>query len=232
MTQRARKAGKKEKRSFQEYLRSSEAMRVLICLVSIVLMVALFEVSIVPRRYELKVGMVPNVTIAATKDVVDEGSTEKKREEAAAKVITTYRFQKDVTTEVLNDFDLIFEQLEAARQYASTLPEASSTRVYTKEELQYAHSLVTLISLSDYQLTSLMRSSKEELDEAYNLVYAALQSTMQSYVTEGQEFAAAYNIRQIVNYRISPPLGSYVIPTVLQTCIRANMLIDQEVTDP
>ena len=224
-------AKKAEKGSFRDYLRSSEAMRVLICVVGILLMVALFEVAIVPTRYQLKVGMVPNVTIAATKDVVDEISTEKKREEAAEKVVKTYRYQESITNEVLTMYDQIFAQLRAVRQYASTLEDASSTRVYTKDELQYGHEMLTLLSLSDYQLTSLMRSTKEELEEAYTLVYAALQSTMQSYVTEGQESAAIYSIRQIVNYRISIPLGQNVIPAVLNACVQANILVDQEKTE-
>ena len=194
-------------------------------------MVALFEVAIVPMRYNLEVGMVPSSTIAATKDVVDEVSTQEKRDEAAAQVMPTYRYQEGVTETVMADFDQIFAQLRAVRQYAAMLPEASNTRVYSRDELLYAHELLNMITLSDYQLTSLMRSSQEELEEAYTLLYAALQSTMQGHVTQGQEYTAVYNIRQIVNYRISIPLGQNVVPTVLASCIQANMLIDQEATD-
>ena len=231
MRRKAEKGPDSKKKSLREYLRSSEATRVLICVVGIVLMAMLFELAIVPARYDLQVGMVPTTTIAATKDVVDEMSTEQRREEAAAQVMPTYRYQEGVTEIVISDFDQIFSQLRAVRQYAAMLPDASSTRVYSKEELQYAHDLLTLISLSDYQLTSLMRSTQEELEEAYTLLYAALQSTMQGHVTQGQEFTAVYNIRQIVNYRISIPLGQNVIPNVLAACIQANMLIDQEATD-
>ena len=195
MTQKAGKPGKNKKRSIWEYLRSSEATRVLICFVAIAVTVAIFEAAIVPMRYNLEVGMVPTSTIAATKDVVDELSTEQKREEAAAQVMPTYRFQEGVTEQVISDFDQIFAQLRAVRQYADMLPDASSTRVYTREELQYAHDLLTLINLSDYQLTSLMRSTQAELEEAYTLLYAALQSTMQGHVTQAQELTAVYNIR-------------------------------------
>lgn len=224
-------SGTSRKGSFKEFIRSSQAIRALICLVGIVVIIALFELAIVPMRYHLEVGMVPTSTIAATKDVVDEVSTLQKRDEAAAQVMPTYRYQEGVTEEVMADFDQIFAQLRAVRQYASMLPDASSTRVYTREELQYAHELLSMISLSDYQLTSLMRSSQEELEEAYTLLYAALQSTMQGHVTQGQEYSAVYNIRQIVNYRVSIPLGQNVVPTVLASCIQANMLIDQEATD-
>ena len=231
MTKKPGNTGKKKRISLREYIRSSAALRALICIIGIAATVAIFEVAIVPMRYSLEIGMVPTSTIAATKDVVDELSTEQRRSEAAAAVMPTYRYQEGVTEEVINGFDQIFAQLRAVRQYAAMLPDASSTRIYTKEELEYAHALLTMVHLSDYQLTSLMRSTQEELEEAYTLLYAALQSTMQGNVTQGQELTAVYNIRQIVNYRISIPLGQNVVPTVLNACIKANMIIDQEATE-
>ena len=217
--------------SLRDVFRSADALRTLICALGTAVVIVLFEVAIVPMRYNLQVGMVPTTTISATKDVVDELSTEQRRKEAAAQVTPTYRYQEGITEQVMNDFDRIFAQLRSVRQYAGTLSENSSSKVYTKEELQYARDLLTLISLSDYQLTSLMRCKTEELEEAYTLLYAVLQSTMQGHVTQGQESTAVYNIRQIVNFRISITLGQNIVPAVLNACVQANMLIDQEVTD-
>lgn len=227
----SQKETKGKKLSLREVFRSPNTIRVLICVLGTAVIIGLFEVAIVPMRYNLQVGMVPTTTISATKDVVDELSTEQRRKEAAAQVTPTYRYQEGITEQVMNDFDQIFAQLRSVRQYAGTLGDNSSTKVYTKEELQYARDLLTLINLSDYQLTSLMRCKTEELEEAYTLLYAVLQSTMQGHVTQGQESTAVYNIRQIVNFRISITLGQNIVPAVLNACIRANMLIDQEVTD-
>lgn len=220
-----------KKLSLREVFRSADALRLLICVFGTAVVIGLFEVAIVPMRYSLQVGMVPTTTISATKDVVDELSTEQKRKEAAAQVTPTYRFQEGVTEQVMSDFDQIFAQLRSVRQYSGTLSENPSSRVFTKEELQYARDLLTLVNLSDYQLTSLMRCKTEELEEAYTLLYAVLQSTMQGHVTQGQESTAVYNIRQIVNFRISITLGQNIVPAVLNACVQANMLIDQEVTD-
>ena len=213
----SQKETKGKKLSLREVFRSPNTIRVLICVLGTAVIIGLFEVAIVPMRYNLQVGMVPTTTISATKDVVDELSTEQRRKEAAAQVTPTYRYQEGITEQVMNDFDQIFAQLRSVRQYAGTLGDNSSTKVYTKEELQYARELLTLINLSDYQLTSLMRCKTEELEEAYTLLYAVLQSTMQGHVTQGQESTAVYNMN--------------IVPAVLNACIRANMLIDQEVTD-
>lgn len=231
MTDKAKSGGWKQRGRLGAYLRSPQALQMLICLVGCALLVLMFEVAIVPVRYNMQVGMVPTNTVAATKDVVDELSTQAKREEAAAQVTPTYRYQEGVTETVLANFDQIFAQLRAVRQYGDMLPDQSATRLYTREELQYARDMLTLITLRDYQLTSLLHSTQEELEEAYTLLYTALQSTMLGYVTEGQEAAAVNNIRQIVDFRVSISLGQNIVPTVLQTCIQPNILIDQEATE-
>ncbi len=91
MSPRAAKARNREKRTVKEFFSSSAVTSVLICLLGTAVIMALFEAAIVPMRYNLTVGMVPTSTIAATKDVVDELSTEQRRREAAAQVTPTYR---------------------------------------------------------------------------------------------------------------------------------------------
>ena len=221
----------KKRRTLSEYLRSQDAMRLLIAVIGIFVMTAIFEAAIVPVRYDLRVGMVPQVTITATKDVVDEIATEKKRDQAAAAVTPTYRYQEGVTEAVLAHFDVIFKELRLVRQYGDTLPDQSAYRQYSKEELEYAHTLLTQTTLRDYQISSLLHSKPEELEDAYSLLYTAIQSTMQSHVTEGQENASISAIKQIVSYRMSIGLSQNVVPAVLSACIQPNMLIDQEATE-
>ncbi|MBE5782383.1 MAG: HDIG domain-containing protein [Clostridiales bacterium] len=215
----------------KDFLHSPKALRLLICIVGVALLAAIFEVAIVPVRYDLRVGMVPTHTISATKDVVDEGSTEKRRAEAAAAVTPTYYYAEGVTETVLADFDQIFAQLRAVRQYGATLLDQSPNREYSKDELQYARDMLTAISLRDYQLIALLHSTQEELEEAYSLLYSALQSIMQGRVIEGKTSTAIASVRQIVDFRISIPLGQNVVPAVLNACVKPNMLIDQEATE-
>ena len=117
----------------RESVHSEWALRLLICVLGTALLVMLFEVTIVPRRYNLQVGSVPPSTIAASKDVQDELGTAQKRAEAAAQVTPTYRYQEGVTEAVMEDFDQIFAQLRAVRQYGATLHDPSPTRIYSKE---------------------------------------------------------------------------------------------------
>lgn len=226
-----KKKNKKDlRRQLSDFLHSPSALRLLVCALGLAALISVYVLAIVPVRYDLRVGMVPNATIAATKDVEDTYATEQNRRLAANAVAPTYRYQDGVTEQVLAHFDQIFTELRMVNQYAQTLPDHSSARVFQREELDYAHSMITQIKLIDYQLTAIMRASTSEMDEAYSLLYTTIQSTMVNRVTEGQETAARNNIKQIVNYRMSVALGQYMVPPVLLACIEPNMVIDQEAT--
>lgn len=222
---------KKLRQQLSDFFHSSAALRLLVCAVGLAVLVTIYVVAIVPVRYNLRVGMVPNATITATKDVEDTYATEQARRQAANAVTPTYRYQEGVTEQVLSTFDQVFSELRMVNQYAQTLPDHSASRKFTREEMDYAHSMVKLIKLSDYQLQAIMRASSEEMEDAYNLLFTTIQSTMVNHVTEGQETAARNNIKQIVNYRMSVALGQYMVPPVLLRCIEPNMVIDQEATE-
>lgn len=213
------------------FLRTSQALRLLICIALIAAMILVFVAAIVPARYDLKVGQVPNVTIAATKDVVDEVTTEQKRVEAAAAVTPTYQYQEGVTESVMSLFDQVFSQLRAVRQYGETLPNRASNRIYSREELDYAGAMLTLITLRDYQLTTLLNTDQESLEELYASLYSAVKNTMSGHVTEGQESEAIQNVSMIVGFRTDTDLLQNVVLPVLKACIQPNMVIDQAATE-
>lgn len=216
---------------FREHIRSGLYLRALICLAAGILLFGLFAAAITPVRYQLSVGMVPQSTITATKDVVDEITTEKLRDEAAAAVTPTYKYQEGVTENVMSNFDQVFAQLRAVRQYGEMLPDASTSRVYTADELTYARAMLTLLSLRDYQMTTLLHATNEELEELYTTLYTATQNTMLGHVTQGRESEAAQSILMIVAPRIPTSLMQNVAQPLLNACLQANMVIDQAATD-
>lgn len=215
----------------RDYFRTAHALRLLICIVLTVLIAFIFVAAIMPARYDLQVGQVPNVTIAASKDVIDEVTTEQKRVEAAASVTPTYKYQDGVTDSVMTLFDQIFSQLRAVRQYGETLPKKETVRIYTREELDYAGAMLTLITLRDYQMTTLLNTSQESLEELYTSLYSAIKNTMSGHVTQGQESEAIQNVSMIVGFRTDTDLLQNVVLPVLKVCIQPNMVIDQEATD-
>lgn len=67
-------------------MHSNKARCALIMLVGTLVILALFSVICVPQRYDLTVGSISPYTINATKDVVDQVTTDEKRRAAEASV--------------------------------------------------------------------------------------------------------------------------------------------------
>ncbi len=217
------------KKDVLDFLHSPAAVRLLICVLGLTVLVAIYVLAVVPVRYSLKVGDVPQVTIAATKDVEDKTATNARREQAALAVKPTYVYQEGITEQVLEKFEAIYNELRNVSQYAQTLPEGAA---YNTEIMKSAQSFLTTITLQDHQLVTVMQTPPAKLEEAYAPLYNTLQTKMIYNVYEGQETAVQNDILQIVHYNMMVHnlynLEQRVLPVVLNACIRPNMLIDQE----
>lgn len=224
-------SGMKTQSIYEKLISRQRLFRMLIIAAGTLLVLIASLISISPKRYQLTVGMVPNVTIFATKDVVDEVTTQSNRNLAAAAVTPTYKFAEDVTDQVMTNLDNLFVQLSAVRQYAETLPDYGPSRQYSKEELEYAAGMLNLLTLRDYQLITLMNATATQFDELISSMRSAVRNTMQGHVSQGQENIAINSIMQILGYKTSVGLLQNVVHPVLKAVISPNMVIDQEQTD-
>ncbi len=186
-----------------------------------------------PTRYDLSVGSISRDTINATKDVVDEVTTEEKRQAAAAAVEPTYRFQEGVKEEVLSSLSGVFSELSTVQQYAQTLAkeEGKTPVAFEDAEIEYAQKLVTQISLNRYQITTLLRTNTDAFEEMVATVSTAVENSLNTTIREGQLNQSIQTILQIVGYRLDVSLTQNIVPTVLRACLKPNMVIEQETTE-
>ena len=205
--------------------------RTCISVISIIIIAVLFSITITPARYNISVGMVPTHTITATRDVVDEVTTESLRASAAQAVQPTYVTVDGVADTVLANLNQIFLQMDAAIQYSEKLEDYGPTRRYTAEELEYARKILTLLPLRDYQLRTLLNTTREDLSTLFSILSDAIQNTMSSYIIQGSEYVAVSNIMQIVGYRVDTSLMQNVVQPLLNEIIQPNIVIDQEATE-
>ena len=148
-------------------LHSRTSACVYVLLAGALILCLLVLVAITPQRYDLKVGDIAHSTITASKDVVDEISTTRQREVAAAGVEPTYVFKEGVSAEVMQSLNTVLKQTDAVQQYGRKLLEqyapedAQRQQAYrfTDAEMQYAKSLLTAITLADYQVQTLLRAA-------------------------------------------------------------------------
>lgn len=224
---------KKENRIalLRSFLKSNTLKRIVVNIVGVIVILFMVLAAVTPIRYNLRVGMVPTHTISASKDVIDEISTEKNRKIAAESVAPTYKLQEGVTEKVLNKLELIKNELFAVIQYAKTLEDYSPDRRYTKEELDYASDMLSDISLRSFQLQSLMNTSEEDFNTLFGSLKDTITNTMQGSVSEGQENSAINSIVSIIGYSTEINVLQNVALPVLKEVIMPNMVIDNEATE-
>lgn len=218
------------------WFHSIEARCTLVVVLGAVLLTGLFCLSSAPQRYNLSVGSISHQTITATKDVVDEIATADRRSAAAAAVEPTYHLQEGASEEVMADLKKLFDQLRTVQQYGATLRTEEITdddwRYHTFEdsEIEYGQTLVKLISLSRYQATTLMRTTTEDFNDMVSSVTTAVENTLNTTIREGQVNQSIQTILQIVGYKVDISLYQNIVPTVLRTCVKPNMVIEEETT--
>ena len=222
------------KRAFttiRDFINSKRFLLALIILTGSMIMLGMFMAAITPFRYDLSVGMVPTQTIAASKDVIDELTTEKNRRAAANAVTPTYKYSEGVTEQVLGDLEAAKTELDTVIQYAKTLNDYDIGKRYSQQELAYADSMLSTVDMRDYQLQTLLNATAEEMDSLFVALYDAVKNTMQANVTQGQETTAVNSIMQIIGYKTDVNLLQNVAAPILRAVIKPNMVIDQIATE-
>lgn len=217
--------------------RSSTAQCGYVVLGGMLVLLILFLTAITPERYDLKVGDIAHTTITASKDVVDEISTARQREEAARLVEPSYLFKEGVTDEVMQALSQILSQVSVVQQYGQNILEQHSQETayrrsyeFTTAEVEYAKSLLTLITLTDYQLNTLLRATDQQMVDLSDNVSAAVENTMNTTIREGYVNESIQYIQQIVAYKTDIDLLQNVVTPILRKCIKPNMVIDQAAT--
>ena len=220
---------------FRNWLHSSSSKCTFLLIAAFVIILILFFLICAPRKYDLAVGSISHVTVDAPKDVVDEVTTEEKRLAAEATVEPTYRFQQGVKEEVLSSLEDTFNELRTIQQYGITLKNDDSVhsyyRSFSEEEIDYALSLVNTLSLSRTQITTLLRVDTPVFEDMVSTVTVAVENSLNTTIREGQVSQAIMTIQQIVGYKVDVSLMQTILPAVLRTCIKPNMIIDQEATE-
>ena len=213
------------------FTRSRGFARGLIIILGSLACLLIFTLTVTPKRYHLFVGMVPNQTIAANKDVEDELTTLRNRDAAADAVTPIYHYQDGVTEQVMTRLDAVYAQMSAVRQYAQSLVDPGLNRVYTDEEYKSAQGIMNLVPFENFQLSTLMNASAEGFDEMYASLNPAIRNTMQGNVTQGQESLAITSIMQVVGFKTNVSLLQNVVLPVLRAIIQPNMVVDTEATE-
>ena len=215
------------------WLKSSAFRCALMDVAAFFLILILFFLVCVPKKYALAVGSISHDTINASKDVIDEITTQKNREDAASIVEPAYRFQQGVKEEVLNALNASFNELRTIQQYGTTLlgEKSSRSKNFSEDEIAYAIGLLNSLYLNRNEIVTLLRIDSDQFENMVSTVTTVVDNKMNSSVREGEIDQAIQDIRDIVGYKVDISLTQTILPTVLRACIKPNMIIDEDATN-
>ena len=190
-------------------------------------------IAISPVQYDLKTGDVAPATITASRDIVDEITTEKRRTAAQAAVSNVYYKDETVPELVLSDMEACFTELRSVRELGEQIRTGKDdgSASFTDSDYAQASAMLSLVSMNTYQLRTLMSTSQSDFENLYQSLLSATRTILVSTINEGQISDAINNIQQIVAYNTRTDLWYNVGIPLLRVCLRPNMLIDQDATD-
>ena len=210
------------RRSLGQWLRSADAKCTLVVAVGALLVFVLFCAASAPQRYSLRVGAISHQTITATKDVVDELTTENRRQAAADAVEPTYHLKEGASDEVMQHLAAVFDELRIVQQYGLTLrqdgesEEETASRTFTETELEYAQGLLKEVALTDKQVEVLLRTDTTTMENMIATVTTSVRNALNTTIREGQVTQSINNIQQIVGFIVDADLMHYIVPTVFK----------------
>lgn len=212
---------------------STRVKQVLFAALTYLVLLLICFLTISPEQYDLSVGDVAPKTITASRDIVDEITTNRRRQQAADAVSPVYYKDDTVSDAVLADLDAAFSELRAVRELAAQIQSGwtEADAAFTDEDYSQAQGMLTSLKLSNYQLRTLMSTTERDFETLYQSVTSATRTALVSTITEGQLNDAINNIQQIVAYNTRTDLWYNVAIPTLRACLRPNMLIDQTATE-
>ncbi len=223
----------------KRWFRSDAFKCVLMAVAASVIILAMFLIVCVPKRYDLTVNSIAPETIKATKDVIDEVTTQERREAAASRELK----YKDTTDELLASLWEAFGELRLIQQFGASLQDPndpeSIRQYYSEDEIEQALIMPDQLVLKRDQVISVMKMSPSSFEAMVSSVSAVVEEELRnSTIREDQPDQVAAVIQRITeNEEMKPYLDILYTPdeeddiTLLDICIRPNMIIDQEATE-
>lgn len=215
-------AQKSDKATLKKY--GKVVRSVLVWLISYLIVFVLISAGITPQRVDLRVGSPSQVTIMATKDVVDTVTTQRMQDEAAAAIETSYKSaEEDVLSDVLAELYRMENTIRTARE---NYDEATSVVLGTVNALFE----MPVLTQDDFQ--AVLDADDAGVDAIFTRIEGLIADTLESTLPEGSEDAAVSRIER--DLKADEAYSDELIKlasAMVEDVIRPNMLIDAETTE-
>ncbi|PRR83919.1 HD family phosphohydrolase [Clostridium vincentii] len=195
--------------------------RIILFGITFVIAYSIIASAIVPKKYSLQVGDIPNGDIKATRDTIDEKGSEEKIQALLNVVDKQFTIKVQVRTQAEENIMGLLEKANALS--ISTLPENEKIAALAKLEN---------IKLNNDECAILLKLSEEEISAIKDSVPVILDASYEKNVEDSQEseeVAQNIAIKEISNLNLNSDLETLLKNIFIQE-IKPNFFYDEEKT--
>jgi len=200
---------------------TKKAQKIILALFLFSSLTSLIFISLLPQKYDLKVGEVVQEDIRANKDAVNTVATRRLQQAAADAVPKKYFLDRNITLQSKNEVTEFFNVVREVR---------GKSYLDISSKIQLLKQMAPkLLSAETYQTAIEMDNSN--LNELETITKAILEEVMEAGIKEdGIDRAKAYMIEEFKNSGL-PQNVRNVGEDIALHAIKVNMVYDQEATE-
>jgi len=212
----------------------NQSLVILFCIITLGLTSFLLLISHVrPIKYDVELLSISDQTIYSPITIEDKVATYKKRQEAAARVEDVYKYEENYTQNRIDIVNSIFDIVEEVTNENDKSSQSINGQALIKKEInQVKEKLPDDIrkNFEDDVISSLLKSSTEQLNIAKASLNTAINNVMSDEITTNQIEEARANLRTELSYvSVNPGLKDAMI-NIGEFAIVPNYFFDADVT--
>lgn len=206
--------------------------------------IAVVMLNVIPQRHVLKAGDIAKEDIKATREIVDDITTEKKRQQAIESVPDKYRQDDAITVDVLDMIEQCFTAIDNVREQGAAeirkLDSGTTAMAYRDKDgatqfteffLQQCHAALPG-SFTDEDVRYIILANGKKMDSLKDKINALVTQALKSGIKPDylQEQMSS------VNQELISPLNGFdedakrLGMNIVTTYLKANFIFDEEAT--
>ncbi|MGO5065860.1 MULTISPECIES: HD family phosphohydrolase [unclassified Clostridium] len=217
-----------KKITIEEMKKDNKLKKLLVFFITFLFMYVVLATSFITKKYDLKEGDIARVDIKAPREIKDEVSTKARLQQALESVPIQYTKRTEVKTEILNDINSFFSQVDSLKD----------KKIDEKQKIQQIDQNGK-INISERELIQILNLDKTELKSMQDVLIKVISDAYENVnISDDSQKDNAQDIKKAQEYvyskikmsKITNPLRQLTL-NIAYSEIKPNFYYDKEKTE-
>ncbi|ENK1242918.1 HD family phosphohydrolase [Clostridium botulinum] len=217
-----------KKITIEEMKKDNKLKKLLVFFITFLFMYVVLATSFITKKYDLKEGDIARVDIKAPREIKDEVSTKARLQQALESVPIQYTKRTEVKTEILNDINSFFSQVDSLKD----------KKIDEKQKIQQIDQNGK-INISERELIQILNLDKTELKSIQDVLIKVISDAYENVnISDDSQKDNAQDIKKAQEYvyskiklsKITNPLRQLTL-NIAYSEIKPNFYYDKEKTE-